>query len=474
MTSLLAKNADILVTMDGQRREIKNASLYAEDGRIEQVGPAAELPQTADTVLDMTGQIVLPGFVNCHHHLNQTLTRNLPGSQNNNLFEWLRGQYRIWASTTPEASRTSVIVGLAELAMSGCTTVFDHSYIFKSGNTVDCLVEAAKEFGSRFHCSRGSMSLGESKGGLPPDDCVEDEKFILKDTQRAIEAYHDDKLGAMTRIVVGPCSPFSVTADLLKESAALARQYKAVGLHTHLCETFDEERFTLNKFSMRPVEWMETVNWLGPDVWYGHAIHVDDDEIAKFAKCGCGVSHCPSSNMRLASGIAPIKKYMAAGVNVGYGVDGSASNDSSNMMLEVRTAFLLARVKMGLLPPEGPSKYMNLSQSHPKRASEWMTAREALELGTLGGAKVLGRNDIGSLETGKYADFFSINLNTVDFAGALHDPVAATVFCAPQKAQHTVINGRVIVKDGKCVTVDLPKIIEEHNRHAFRMAQAAV
>jgi cytosine/adenosine deaminase-related metal-dependent hydrolase len=473
MKTLLAKNADMLVTMDGQRREIRNGSVYAEDGFITKVGPAAELPQTADTVLDMTGQIVLPGFVNCHHHLNQTLTRNLPSCQNNNLFAWLRGHYRIWAGTTPEASRTSVIVGLAELAMTGCTTVFDHSYVFKSGNTVDCLIAAAKEFGARFHCSRGSMSLGESKGGLPPDDCVEDEKFILKDTQRAIEAYHDAKPGAMVRLVIAPCSPFSVTASLLKDSAALARQHQ-VGLHTHLCETYDEERFTLNKFSMRPVEWMETVDWLGDEVWYAHAIHVDDDEILKFAKCGCGAAHCPSSNMRLGSGIAPIKKYLAAGVKVGLGVDGSASNDSSNMMLEVRTAFLLARVKMGLLPPEGPSKYMNLSQSHPKRAAEWMTAREVLELATLGGARVLGRSDIGALEPGKCADFFSINLNTVDFAGALHDPVAATVFCAPQKAQHTVINGRVIVRDGQCVTVELPKVVAEHNQHAFRLARAAV
>jgi len=473
MKTLLAKNATVIVTMDKDRREIKDASIYVEDGIIKQVGPASELPQTADTVIDMSGQVVLPGFVNCHHHLNQTLTRNLPNSQNNNLFPWLRGQYRIWAGTTPEASRTSVIVGLAELALSGCTTVFDHSYIFKNGNTVDCLIDAAKEFGSRFHCSRGSMSLGESKGGLPPDDCVEDEKFILSDTQRAIERYHDASHGAMTRVVIGPCSPFSVTASLLKDSAAMARQYK-VGLHTHLCETFDEERYTLNNFSMRPIEWMETVDWLGDEVWFGHAIHVLDEEIKQFASCGCGASHCPSSNMRLASGIAPIKKYMAAGVKVGLGVDGSASNDSSNMMLEVRTAFLLARVKMGLLPPEGPEKYMNLSQSHPKRAGEWMTAREALELGTIGGAKVLGRDDIGSLEVGKCADFFSIKLDTVDFAGALHDPVAATVFCAPQKANYTVINGRVIVDQGRVTTVDLGKIVEEHNKHSLKLANAAI
>lgn len=472
MSTLLAKNADVLVTMDGQRRELKNAGLYAEDGFIKQVGPASELPQTADTVLDMSGQIVLPGFVNCHHHLNQTLTRNLPAAQNNNLFPWLKAHYRIWARTTPEASRLSVLVGLAELALTGCTTVFDHSYVFKSGNTIDCIIEAAKEIGVRFHCSRGSMSLGESQGGMPPDDCVEDEAFILEDSRRAIETYHDDSHGAMLRIVLAPCSPFSVTESLLKESAALAREYK-VGLHTHLCETFDEERYTLNKYSMRPVEWMETVDWLGEDVWFAHAIHVDDDEIRKFAQTGCGASHCPSSNMRLSSGIAPIKKYMDAGVKVGLGVDGSSSNDSSNMMLEVRTAFLLARLKMGLLPPEGPSKYMNLSQSHPKRAAEWMTAREILELATLGGARVLGRDDIGSLEEGKCADFFSIDLNTIDFAGALHDPVAAVVFCAPQKAHYTAIHGRVIVDRGRIATVDMGPVVEAHNQWSFRIAGEA-
>lgn len=472
MQTLLARNAEVLVTMDSGRRELKNASIYVEDGVIKKVGAAGELPQTADTVIDLSGQIVLPGFVNCHHHLNQTLTRNLPAAQNNNLFPWLRAHYRIWARITPEASRLSALVGLGELALTGCTTVFDHSYLFKSGNSVDCLVEAAKEIGVRFHCSRGSMSLSESQGGLPPDDCVEDEAFILKDTQRAIETYHDASRGAMTRIVVAPCAPFTVSPKLLKESAALARHYR-VGLHTHLCETLDEERYTLNRFGMRPVEWMETVDWLGEDVWFAHAIHVDDDEIRQFANCGCGAAHCPSSNMRLGSGIAPIKKYMEAGVKVGLGVDGSASNDSSNMMLEVRTAFLLARLKMGLLPPEGPAKYMNLPQSHPKRANEWMTAREALELATLGGAKVLGRDDVGAIAEGMCADFFSIDLHTVDFAGALHDPVAAVVFCAPQKARYTVINGRVVVDQGRIATVDMMPVVEQHNRWSFRIANEA-
>src|ERR1700736_4951691 len=469
MSTLLAKNAEVLVTMDSQRRELKSAGLYVENGFIRQVGPNEELPATADTVIDLSGQIVLPGFVNTHHHLNQTLTRNLVAAQNNNLFPWLQAQYRIWARTTEEASRASTLIGLAELALSGCTTVFDHTYVFKSGNNVDCQVQAAKDLGMRFHASRGSMSLGQSQGGLPPDDCVEDEAFILQDSERVIKAYHDASPGSMTQIALAPCSPFSVTISLLRDSAALARQYK-VKLHTHLCETRDEERYTLERFQLRPVDWMETHGWLGDDVWFAHAIHVDDDEIKKFAETGCGVAHCPCSNMRLGSGIAPIRKYLAAGVKVGLGVDGSASNDASNILLEARQAMLLARLQMGLLPPEGPRKHFLLSQSHPIRANEWMTAREALEVATLGGARVLGRSDIGSLEHGKCADFFSLDLHTIGYAGGLHDPVAATLFCAPQSAKFTVINGKVIVRDGEVVTMDMKPVIETHNRCAFEMA----
>jgi len=470
MATLLVKNAEVLVTMDENRRELRDAGLYAEDGVIKAVGPTNQLPSTADTVVDLTGQIVLPGFVNCHHHLDQTLTRNIPAAQNNNLFPWLQAHYRVWASRTPDDTRYSTLIGLAELAMTGCTTVFDHAYVFKNGCRVDDQIAAAKEIGVRFHACRGSMSLGESRGGLPPDDCVEEEGAILKDSRRVIEAYHDASPGAMVRMTLGPCSPFSVTDGLLKETAQLARAYK-VRMHTHLCETFDEENFTLTRFQKRPVDWMEGFGWLGDDVWFAHAIHVDDDEIARFAKLGVGVSHCPNSNMRLASGIAPIKKYLDAGVRVGLGVDGSASNDSSNMMLEARQAFLLARLRMGLLPPEGPSKYRLLSQSHPVRSREWMTAREVLEIGTRGGAAVLGRlDDLGSLETGKCADFFTIDLHTVDFAGALHDPVAAVIFCAPQKARHTFINGKQVVTDGRVTTVEMQPIVAEHNRRASKLA----
>jgi 8-oxoguanine deaminase len=469
MPTLLAKNAAVLVTMDEERRELKSAGLFARDGVIEQVGPTDQLPPSADQVLDLSGQIVLPGFVNTHHHLDQTLTRNLPAAQNNNLFPWLRAHYRIWARRTPEATRGSTLVGLAELAASGCTTVFDHSYVFPNGCRVDDQIAAAREIGVRFHACRGSMSLGESRGGLPPDDCVEDEKAILKDCVRVIESYHDDQRGALTRVVLGPCSPFSVSTDLLKESAKLARAYK-VSLHTHLCETWDEERYTLEKYRLRPVAWMETLDWLGEDVWFAHAVHVDDDEIREFARSGVGAAHCPCSNMRLASGIAPVKKYLAAGVKVGLGVDGSASNDASNILLEARQALLLARLRLGLFPPEGPQKFFLLSQSDPLRSQEWMTAREALEIATRGGAAVLGRDDIGSLEVGKCADFFSINLHTVDYAGALHDPVAATLFCAPQKARYTVINGRVIVENGEVVTVDMGPVIEAHNHFSLSIA----
>jgi cytosine/adenosine deaminase-related metal-dependent hydrolase len=471
MTTLLAKNATIVVTMDGTRRELRDAGLFARDGFIEQVGLTHELPMSADTVLDLRGQILLPGLVNCHHHLDQVLTRNLPAGQNINLFPWLRAHYRIWGSRTPEASRTATLVGLAELALSGCTTAFDHAYVFQNGCKVDDQIHAAQELGVRFAVSRGSMSLGESQGGLPPDDCVEKEEAILADSLRVIQHYHDPTPGSMLQIVLAPCSPFSVTPNLMRETARLAREY-GVRLHTHLCETLDEERYTLEHVQLRPVAYMETLDWVADDVWYAHAIHVNDDEIRLFAHSGAGACHCPSSNMRLASGIAPVKKYLGAGVKVGLGVDGSASNDGSNLLLEVRQAMLLARLKMGLRPPEGPETV--LSTSDPLRAKEWMTAREALEIATRGGAAVLGRSDIGSLEPGKCADFFTLDLNTLNYAGGLSDPVAAVVFCAPQRARHTVVGGRLVVDNGKIATLDMAPVIEEHNRHAAKLAAMAV
>ena len=468
MTTLLARNATILVTMDNERREIPGGGLFARDGIIEQVGPNDELPTTADTVIDLSGQVVLPGLVNTHHHLDQTLTRNLPQAQNTNLFPWLLAHYEIWAQRTPEATRMSTLVGLGELAASGCTTVFDHSYVFQNGCRVDDQIAAAAEIGARFVACRGSMSLGESRGGLPPDSCVEDEDAIMADCERVIAEYHDPSRGSMLTVSLGPCSPFSVSPELMRESARIARTHVGVGLHTHLCETVDEEQYTLRTHGMRPVGFMESVDWLGNDVWYGHGIHVNDAEIAQFSATGTGVAHCPSSNMRLASGIAPVKKYLDAGVKVGIGVDGSASNDGNHMLGEVRQAMLLARLRMGLRPPEGPQTL--LSTSDPLRAAEWMTAREALELGTRGGASVLGRDDIGYLAPGMCADFFSLDLNTVAYAGALSDPVAATVFCAPQKAKYTVINGRIVVVDGEVVTVDMGPVVEAHN--AFALAHS--
>jgi 8-oxoguanine deaminase len=458
MSTLLVKNADVLVTMDPARRELRKAGLYAVDGFIRQVGATDELPATADAVLDLSRQIVLPGLVNAHHHLNQTLTRAFPAAQDAGLFGWLTAQYPAWTRIDAEASRTSTLVGLAELVLSGCTTVFDHTYLFKNGNSVDVQVEAAREIGVRFHASRGSMSVGRSKGGLPPDEAVEDEAFILRDSERVIDRFHDPRPGAMTRVVLAPCAPFSVSADLLRESAALARA-RGVRLHTHLAETRDEERYTLERFGVRPVEWMDRLGWVAGDVWFAHAVHVSDDEIARFARAGCAVAHCPSSNMRLASGIAPVKKYLRAGVAVGLAVDGSASNDASNMLLETRQAMLLARLELGL---RGESDV---------RTGDWMSAREALELATLGGARALGRDDVGSLEAGKCADFFSLDLGAIDYAGALHDPVAATVFCAPTRARVSVVHGRVVVEHGRVATVDMRPVVERHNRFAAALAR---
>lgn len=467
MSTLLARGASVVVTMDDRRRELTDAGLFARDGVIEQVGATADLPATADTVLDLTGQILLPGLVNCHHHLDQVLTRNLPGGQNTNLFPWLRAHYRIWSRRTPPAARTATLIGLAELALSGATTVFDHAYVFQNGCRVDDQIDAAAEIGVRFAVSRGSMSLGESRGGLPPDECVEDEEAILADSLRVIERYHDSAPGSMRQIVLAPCSPFSVTPELMRESAALAREH-GVRLHTHLAETLDEQRYTLDTVGRRPVDYLDSLGWVAEDVWFAHAVHVEPAEIALFADRGAGVCHCPTSNMRLASGIAPVQDYRAAGVPVGLGVDGSASNDSSALLAEVRQAMLLARLKMGLRPPEGP--VTDLSTSDPARAAEWMTARQALELGTRGGAAVLGRTDIGSLEPGKRADFFTLDLDTIGYAGGLADPVAAVVFCAPQRARHTVVEGRPVVADGKIVTLDIAPVVAEHNRHAAELA----
>ncbi|MCL5951795.1 MAG: 8-oxoguanine deaminase [Chloroflexi bacterium] len=451
MATLLLRNAEVVVAMDASRREIRDGALFVRDHVIEQVGPSSELPLTADRIIDAHGMIVLPGLVNTHHHLYQTLTRAIPAAQDADLFHWLKTLYPVWAELTPEAVYTSALVGLSELILTGCTTAADHLYLFPNGSRLDDEIRAAREIGIRFHPTRGSMSLGESKGGLPPDRVCEDEEAILQDSRRVIETFHDPDRLSMCRVGVAPCSPFSVTPGLMQESAHLARAYH-VRLHTHLAETRDEEDFCLGKFGRRPVDYAEHLEWLGQDVWFAHSVWVKDSEIGRYARTGTGVAHCPTSNMRLASGIAPIIKMVECGVRVGLGVDGSASNDSSHMLAEARQAMLLQRV-----------------QGNPGA----LTARQALALATRGGAEVLGREDIGSLEAGKAADFVAIDLNRVEYAGALHDPVAALVFCATPRVDLSVINGRVVVEDGHLTTVDLPPVIERHNRIAREMVERA-
>jgi cytosine/adenosine deaminase-related metal-dependent hydrolase len=462
MGTLLIKNAAIIVTMDKLRQEIPSGGLFIRDGFIEQVGQTTELPSTADDVLDLSGHIVLPGLINTHHHFYQTLTRVVPAAQNSNLFNWLKTLYPIWGRMTAEDIQVSTRTALAELALSGCTTASDHLYIFPNGARLDDEIQAASDIGVRIHASRGSMSLGESKGGLPPDHVVEEEDFILKDSQRLIERYHDPKPGSMVQIVLAPCSPFSVTPSLMQASAALAREY-GVHLHTHLAETQDEEVFCIEKSGLRPVAYMEKLTWLGSDVWFAHSVHVNQDEIGIYAKTGSGVAHCPTSNMRLASGIAPLMDMLQRGVKVGLGVDGSASNDGSNLLEETRQAMLLARLRAGLM---GASKSGD-------DAPPLMTARKALEIATLGGASVLGRSDLGSLEIGKCADLFAINLSKLEYAGGLHDPVSALIFCAPVRADYTIVAGKIIVKDGNFIKLDLPELVERHNRAARRLVNGS-
>ncbi len=469
MTTLLVKNAHIL-TMDDRQTEIPNGGLFVRDGFIENVGQTSSLPQTADEILDLTGYVLLPGLVNTHHHFYQTLTRAVPAAQDANLFNWLKTLYPIWARLTPEDIFISTSTALAELALSGCTTASDHLYLFPNGSKLDDEIAAAAEVGLRLHASRGSMSLGESQGGLPPDSVVDDEESILKDSQRLIQKYHDPKPGSMVQIVLAPCSPFSVTGELMKQSAKLAREY-GVHLHTHLAETEDEEQFCLQKFGHRPVGYMQEVDWVGNDVWFAHAVWVNDEEIQVFAKHNCGVAHCPTSNMRLASGIAPIKEYRKAGVNVGLGVDGSASNDGSHLLAEVRNAMLLSRVKEGITGFSASPTLPPSSEKMGGAGGGLMSAREALHLGTRGGAAVLGRNDIGSLEVGKCADFFAVNLNKLGFAG-MHDPVSAIVFGQPVNADYTVVGGKFIVKEGQLVTADERKLIEKHNKAAKRLLES--
>lgn len=441
--------------MDDQRREIADGGLFIEDGFISHVGTTAELPDTADEVLDLTGHLILPGFINTHHHFYQTLTRAVPGAQDAGLFDWLRTLYPIWARMTAEHIEVSTKLALAELALSGCTTAFDHLYLFPNDSCLDDEIEAAKDVGLRLHASRGSMSLGESDGGLPPDSVVETDSEILADTQRLIETYHDGSPGSMTQVVVAPCSPFSVTTDIMRDSAELARAF-GVSMHTHLAETMDEEEFCISTYGRRPIELMEDLNWMGDDVWFAHSVFINDAEIGRMANTRTGVAHCPSSNMRLASGIAPVRKYLAANVPTGLGVDGSASNDGSHLLGEARMAMLLSR----------------LDAAPNQSGGELMKARTAIEIATRGGAEVMNRPDLGSLESGKAADFIAMALNRIEYAGALHDPVAAAMLCAPVNVDYNYVAGRAVVANRELVKLELPSLIERHNRLAGQLLNA--
>ena len=453
MSSLLVRNIHTLVTMNAMREEIRDAALLVHDNVIAQVGRAAELPTTADVVLDLKGRhVVMPGLVNTHHHFYQTLTRAIPSAQNVELFGWLETLYPIWARLTAEGVHASAQMCVAELMLSGCTTASDHLYIFPNDATLDGEIRAVQQMGLRFHASRGSMSVGASQGGLPPDSVVEKEPAILRDSQRLIETWHDNGRYSMLRMTLAPCSPFSVSPALMRESAALARSYPGVRLHTHLAECKPDVDYSMATYGKTPGDYAESVGWLGPDVWHAHCVWLDDGAIARFSESGTGVAHCPCSNMRLASGFAPVRKLRQAGVPVGLGTDGAASNDATNLFREARQALLSARVR-------------DLDAAA-------MTAREALELATLGGARVLGRDDIGCLMPGMAADFICIDVDRPELAGAHHDPVAALVLCDIGSVDYSFINGRRVVDAGRLATAELPQLIEAVNRVAAVMAYA--
>lgn len=478
MPTLLIRNADCVATFDHpdptQASELRQASVFIRDHRIEAIGPATDLPASADEVIDARGHLVLPGLVNSHHHMYQSLTRAIPQAQNAELFGWLRALYPIWAGLTPEMVQVSSRVAMAELLLSGCTTSSDHLYLYPNGVRLDDSIEAAQAIGMRFVATRGSMSVGQSQGGLPPDVLVEREDLILKDTQRLIETWHDTRHGAMVNVAAAPCSPFSVSRDLMRESAALARSLGA-RLHTHLAENDHDLAYSREKFNCTPTEYAQDLGWLGPDVWHAHCVRLDDAGISLFAASRTGVAHCPCSNMRLASGIAPVRRLLNAGVPVGLGVDGSASNDGAHMVNEARQAMLLARVGRALQPPEERRNSRGERQTFLgcDLGPAEMSARDALALATRGGAQVLGRPDIGHLAPGMCADLALFDLRTLGFAGgAVHDPVGALLLCASPQAAWTVVNGRVVVREGQLATLDLGPVLEQHNLLARQLAHS--
>jgi len=458
---LLVRRAEVLVTMDEDRREISGGSILLRGDTIVRVGPdldvsewiAQDVTRHPRRTVDASGCVVLPGLVNCHHHLFQSLTRTIGTGQGLSLFDWLRLLYPIWAEMDPEAVYVSAKSALAELILSGATTVADHLYLFPNGARVDDEIRAAMELGVRFHATRGSMSLGESRGGLPPDRIVEDEDSILADCRRVIEAFHDPRPRSMLRIGLAPCSPFSVTQHLMRETARLARSHPAVGLHTHLSETLDEVEFCQSKFALRPLDFAESVEWLGSDTWFAHMVHLEAPEIERVARAGAGVCHCPSSNMILGSGIAPVRQMLGRGVKIALGVDGSASNDGNQVLGEARQAMLLQRV----------------AEHGRGKSAGALSARAALELATRGGAAVLGRDDIGSLRAGNAADLVAFRVDDLEHAGAQFDPVAALVTCAPTRVWFSIINGKIVVEDGVLAGVEMNAIVRQHNRIAKSM-----
>jgi cytosine/adenosine deaminase-related metal-dependent hydrolase len=446
--SLLLRNAEVVVTMDAARREIAGGWVHLADGAITALGGPDDAPPAAAETLDLTGEVLLPGLVNTHHHMFQSLTRALPAGQDAELFDWLGALYPVWAGLTPEALHVAATTAMAELMLSGCTTAADHHYIFPNGCRLDDTIAAARGIGIRFHPTRGAMSLGQSKGGLPPDGVVEEEAAILADMERVVARFHDPAPRSMLRIGIAPCSPFAVTNELMRDAAGFARA-RGLRLHTHLAENDRDVAFTRERFRCTPAEYAEALGWVGEDVWHAHCVKLDEAGIALFARTGTGVAHCPCSNMRLASGIAPIPAMRRAGVKVGLGVDGSASSDAGHLLAEARQAMLLARVG------HGPAA---------------MTAREALEIATLGGARVLGRDDIGALAPGMAADLVAFDVNGLAHAGAGEDLVAGLVFCTPGRVALSVIDGRVVVRQGRLLTLDEGAHAARHRAVARRLA----
>ena len=443
---MLIHNADHVLTMDDTRAALRGADILIRGGVIVAIGTGLAAQHPGADVLQAAGCVVTPGLVNTHHHLYQSLTRAVPGGQDALLFGWLKTLYPIWSRFGPEEMRVSALTGLAELALSGCSLSSDHLYLYPNGARLEDTIHAAAELGLRFHPTRGAMSIGESAGGLPPDDLVEEEAAILNDCIRVIDAFHDPREGAMCRVGVAPCSPFSVSRELMRDAALLARD-KGVMLHTHLAENDEDVAYSLAQFGCRPGQYAEDLGWTGPDVWHAHCVKLDRAEIDLFARTRTGVAHCPCSNCRLGSGIAPVRAMRDAGVPVGLGVDGSASNDSGNLMLEARQAMLLQRVALG---------------------ADRMSAREALEIATRGGADVRGRPDCGRLAVGKRADIAIWDVSGVESAGSW-DP-AALVLAGPTRVRDLLVEGRRVVRDGQIATIDLPRVLEDQRRLARRLA----